>query len=56
VVDEHGEVYSLPRMAGVKTKDVRARLGDGADLPSVEEVKAQWAQARQAEQVLAPDP
>jgi ATP-dependent exoDNAse (exonuclease V) alpha subunit len=55
VVDEHGEVYSLPRMVGVKTKDVRARLGDGSDLPSVEEVKAQWAQARQAEQFFEPD-
>jgi ATP-dependent exoDNAse (exonuclease V) alpha subunit len=55
VVDAHGEVYSLPRMVGVKTKDVRARLGDGADLPSVEEVKAQWAQARQAEHIPEPE-
>lgn len=49
LVDQFGEVYSLPRMAGVKTKEVRARLGDGADLPSIEQVKAQWAQERQDE-------
>lgn len=37
VVDMYGEVRSLPRQAGVKTKNVRARLGDNDDLPSVEE-------------------
>jgi len=31
----HGEVYSLPRWIGVKTKEVRARVGDGNDLPDV---------------------
>lgn len=36
VVDHNGEVYSLPRMLDLKTKEVRARLGDGGDLPSVE--------------------
>jgi len=41
IVDHSGEVYSLPRMLGVKTKDVRARLGDGETLPSIEKVKAQ---------------
>ncbi len=40
IVDRHGEVYSLPRFADVKTKDVRARLGDGTDLPSVDQVLA----------------
>ena len=55
LVDRFGEVYSLPRMAGVKTKDVRSRLGDGADLPSVEDVKAQWAQTHQAEQTPEPE-
>jgi len=44
-VDHHGEVYSIPRQAGVKTKEVRKRLGDEAELPSVEQVKAQIAQA-----------
>ncbi|MCB1499015.1 MAG: relaxase [Bauldia sp.] len=35
VLDHQGEVYSLPRMLGLKTKEVRARLGAGDDLPSV---------------------
>lgn len=41
-IDYRGEVYSLPKYAGVKTKDVRARLGEPADLPSVEDAKAAW--------------
>jgi hypothetical protein len=40
VIDRHGEVYSLPRQAGIKTKEVRARLGDGSDLPDVGSVTA----------------
>tara|TARA_R110002020_G_scaffold143848_13_gene316589 strand:+ start:605 stop:1879 length:1275 start_codon:yes stop_codon:yes gene_type:complete len=40
IIDHHGEVYSLPRMLGVKTKDVRARLGDGNDLKSVAQAQA----------------
>jgi hypothetical protein len=40
VLDRHGEIYSLPRWAGVKTKDVRARLGDSDDLPDVASAKA----------------
>lgn len=39
VVDHKGEVYSLPRMLGVKTKEVRARLGDGSDLCSVTDTR-----------------
>ncbi|MDP3408562.1 relaxase/mobilization nuclease domain-containing protein [Bosea sp. (in: a-proteobacteria)] len=35
VLDHQGEVYSLPKMLGLKTKEVRERLGDG-DLPTVE--------------------
>lgn len=35
VLDHQGEVYSLSRMLGLKTKEVRARLGDGNALPSV---------------------
>ena len=35
VLDHQGEVYSLPKMLGLKTKEVRERLGNG-DLPSVE--------------------
>ncbi|MEO1137540.1 MAG: relaxase, partial [Pseudomonadota bacterium] len=42
-VDERGEVFSIPRMAGVKTKLVRERLGDEDHLRSVAEVKDQIA-------------
>ena len=40
-VDWQGEVYAVSRFVGVKTKDVRARLGDANDLPSVDKVKQQ---------------
>ena len=46
-VDHAGEVYALPKWAGVKTKDVRARLGEADTLPSLEEAKAQIAQEMQ---------
>jgi hypothetical protein len=39
VLDHQGEVWSLPRMLDLKTKDVRARLGSG-ELPSVEQTRA----------------
>ena len=39
-LDIHGEVYAIARqIKGVKTKQVRERLGDEKDLPSVEEAK-----------------
>ena len=41
VIDHSGEVQSLPRALGLKTKDVAARLGDGNDLPGVDETKKQ---------------
>jgi hypothetical protein len=41
-VDYRGEVYSFPRYAGVKTKDVRARLGEPSELPSVDDTKAKF--------------
>lgn len=40
VLDYRGEVYALPKWAGVKTKEVRTRLGDEASLPSVYQTKA----------------
>jgi hypothetical protein len=68
-VDYRGEVYSLSRYAGVKPKDLEARLGDQQQLRSVDEVKAELAggmtrkleafikdaerQARQREAVVA---
>ncbi|MGF7210830.1 hypothetical protein GGE65_005442 [Skermanella aerolata] len=39
VLDHSGEIYSLPRLLDVKTKEVRARLGDGTDLKSVEQTQ-----------------
>jgi hypothetical protein len=35
-VDLHGEVYSVARMVGLKTKDVEGRLGSASDLSSVD--------------------
>ena len=40
-MDHEGEVYSLSRWTGVKTKDLKARLGDPKELPGVEDAKAQ---------------
>jgi len=40
-VDAQGEVYSLSRWLGPKTKDLKARLGGFTDLPNVEEAVAQ---------------
>lgn len=42
VVDYQGEVYSLPRWANVRTKQIRARLGNPHNLPSVDQVKQQF--------------
>lgn len=43
-LDYRGEVYSLSRYAGVKTKELEARLGDREALPSTDHVKATIAQ------------
>lgn len=42
-VDYKGEVYAIARYAGIKTKEVRGRLGDPGALPSVEEAKREHA-------------
>lgn len=39
-VDVNGEVFSVPRMIGIKTKEVKARLGDPNGLQSVDETHA----------------
>ncbi len=36
IIDHDGKVHSLSRVLGLKTKDVKARLGDGEGLPSVD--------------------
>nr|WP_281248869.1 relaxase/mobilization nuclease domain-containing protein [Roseovarius marisflavi] len=44
-IDYRGEVYSLSRYAGVKTKELAARLGDHEKLLSVVQVKEAIAQS-----------
>lgn len=39
-VDWQGEVYAISRWVGIKTKEVKARLGSPDSLPAVEETKA----------------
>jgi len=41
--DINGEVYALAKWVGVKTKEVRARLGDHETLPSIAGAQAQIA-------------
>ena len=43
VTDHEGEVYSLPKWLGVKTKTVRERLGSEKDLPELKGVQAKFA-------------
>lgn len=43
VTDHEGEVYSLPRWLGVKTKAVRERLGCEQSLPDLETTQAAFA-------------
>ena len=42
-VDTQGEVYALARWIGLKTKDVRQRIGDPDTLPSVEDTRLKVA-------------
>lgn len=41
--DMHGKVYPVARWTGLKTKEVKARLGNPKDLPSLEAAKEQLA-------------
>lgn len=43
-VDYRGEVYAVARQAGVRTKEVAARLGDPESLPSVDEARTAMAE------------
>ena len=47
-VDHHGEVHSIAKRVGVRTKAVRERLGDMEALPSVADTKIEIALAMQA--------
>lgn len=42
-VDFRGEVFAIPRWTGKRTKEVRVRLGDPQDLPSIEQANAELA-------------
>ncbi len=42
-VDVHGNIYSLSRWCGVKTKALKALLGDPSELPSIDEVRDEIA-------------
>lgn len=44
-IDINGEIYSVARWANLKTKDVRAKLGDPDDLPKVATVAAELKQS-----------
>jgi len=43
-VDYRGEIYSISKWCGVRTKDVKKRLGNPAALPSVDQAKARIAE------------
>lgn len=47
-VDRHGEVHNIAKRVGIKTKEVRDRLGDPEALSSVAETKIEYARAMQA--------
>ncbi|NVK17767.1 MAG: relaxase [Methylocystaceae bacterium] len=42
-LDVHGEVHNIAKRVGIKTKEVKARLGDKDALPSVAETKIEIA-------------
>lgn len=42
-VDFRGEVYAVAKWVGIKTKDVRTRLGNSDSLPSIEQAKSNTA-------------
>ncbi len=52
VLDVHGEVYSLSRLSGAKVKELKARLGNPKDLPTLEERKI-WLSERMTDQLKA---
>ncbi|MEL6205893.1 MAG: relaxase/mobilization nuclease domain-containing protein [Pseudomonadota bacterium] len=49
-LDYRGEVYSLSRTTGTKTKELKARLGDPTDLQTVDDTK-RWLSERLTGQV-----
>ena len=49
-IDIHGMIYSLSKWAGVRAKEVKARVGDPQDSQSVAEV-LDWLKSRKTDQV-----
>lgn len=47
VTDYQGEVYSLSRWAGIKPKQIRERIGEAKDLPSLEQAQQDIAREMQ---------
>jgi len=47
-VDRHGEIHNIAKRVGIRTKAVRARIGDMEALPSVSDTKIEIARAMQA--------
>ena len=43
-VDYEGNVFAIARWTGIKTKEVRARLGHENDLPTIDDQKAKFAE------------
>lgn len=43
VLDRQGEIYALPKWLGVKTKEVRAKLGPAETLPDLTQARARVA-------------
>ena len=41
-IDYTGEIYSLPKWTGIKTKEVKDRLGTPETLPSIDDVKQEF--------------
>lgn len=46
-IDVHGEVHNIAKRVGIKTKEVRERLGDMEALPSVADTKIEIAKTMQ---------
>ena len=44
VLDRQGEIYALPKWLGIKTKEVRAKLGPAEKLPDLTQARATVAQ------------
>ena len=44
VIDYESNIYAVPRWTGIKTKEVRARLGPESDLPSIDEQKTAFVE------------